>query len=124
MNLVFDIVDGVETKIPVTLTDLGIALAIVLATVIGSRNLPGLLLYGDLGFRQYAMRQRTDYNGNKVSRGTVQPNGSKFLETQRKHPHIVANATTGRHEGLIYDLDSGYVRIDFRGRLTSCPARS
>ena len=26
-----------------------------------------------------------DYNGNKISRGTVQPNGSKELEAERKH---------------------------------------
>ncbi|MGI9235396.1 MAG: LamG-like jellyroll fold domain-containing protein, partial [Woeseiaceae bacterium] len=56
-----------------------------------------------------------DYNGNKISQGIVQPNGSREIESQRKHPFIVANAATGRHEGLIYDLDNGEERVDFRG---------
>jgi potassium efflux system protein len=35
--------DGVETRVPVTLTDLGVAALVFMATFIGARNLPGLL---------------------------------------------------------------------------------
>ncbi len=35
--------DGVESRVPVTLTDLGVSLLVFAATFIGARNLPGLL---------------------------------------------------------------------------------
>lgn len=38
-----EVVDGEEARVPVTLTDLGVALLVFAATFIGARNLPGLL---------------------------------------------------------------------------------
>ncbi len=57
-----------------------------------------------------------DYSGNKVSFGTVQPGNGSNINSQKEHPWIIANASTGRHEGLIYDLSGGSShQIYFRG---------